>query len=827
MDTTAAPPTPIQSGGDRYEPHTFEAQWQERWEQTGLHRTGEDPGKPKFYCLDMFPYPSGDGLSVGHCHNYVPTDVISRFMRMRGYNVLHPMGWDAFGQPAENEAIKKGTHPRVSSTRYTQNYKRQLRLIGTSYDWDREINSSTPDYYAWTQWFFLLLFKRGLAYRASAAVWWCPQCLTTLANEEAPGGLCWRCGTPVVRKEMEQWFFKITEYADRLLEDLGTIDWPESVKTMQENWIGRSEGAEVVFEAEDGTRLPVFTTRPDTLFGVSFFVMAPEHPLVEHLTTDENRAQVQQYIEQSRRMSDIERQSTTREKYGVALGSYAINPINGQRVPIWIADYVLLTYGSGMVMGVPAHDTRDFDFARRYDLPIRVVISPPGWRGEDLDDAYTGEGLMVHSDQFDGTLASPDGKRAVVAALAERGSGRGTVNYKMRDWLISRQRYWGAPIPIVHCPVHGQVAVPDDQLPVLLPEMVDWQPTGNGRSPLESVPEFVNTTCPTCGGPAKRETDTMGGFACSSWYFLRFVSPHSTDAAFDAEKARYWLPVDLYVGGLEHAVMHLLYARFWTKVMYDAGLIAFQEPFAKYRNQGVVHAADGKRMSKSRGNVITPDIVVAKYGADALRLFELFIGPFDQNVNWTESGINGPQGFLRQVWEVVLHVPAPSDGPEDGTAALQRTLHKTIDRVTNDIERLHFNTAVSALMELRNAIHEARSQTVDAAVWQEVKETLLKLLAPMAPFIAEELWWRTGHTGSVHQQPWPTSNPSLVTDEVISFVVQVNGKLRDKIDVPVHASQDEIEARARDSKLAQPFMKGKRVVKTVYVPGRLVNFVVA
>jgi leucyl-tRNA synthetase len=823
---TFAPATAVATDVDRYEPRAFEASWEERWEQMGLFRTGESPDKPKFYCLDMFPYPSGAGLSVGHCHNYIPTDVISRFMRMRGYNVLHPMGWDAFGQPAENEAIKTGTHPRESTTRYTKNYKRQLRLIGASYDWEREINSSTPDYYQWTQWFFLLLFERGLAYRANAPVWWCPKDLTTLANEEAPGGLCWRCGTPVVRREMEQWFFRITAYADRLLDDLKTIDWPENLKIMQENWIGRSEGAEIVFHAEDGTPLPVFTTRPDTLFGATSFVMAPEHPLVERFTTEERRAQVRAYVEQTRRATEIDRQATGGTKTGVPIGSYAINPINQERIPIWIADYALLTYGTGMVMGVPAHDQRDFDFARQHDLPCNVVITPPGWQGETLTEAYLGDGVMVNSGEFNG-LPADEGKQAIVAKLATDSNGRAMVSYKMRDWLISRQRYWGAPIPIVHCPVHGEVAVPKEDLPVILPYVVDWEPTGTGRSPLENVPEFVHTTCPTCGEPAKRETDTMGGFACSSWYFLRFASPHAADVPFERAAADYWLPVDLYVGGLEHAVMHLLYARFWTKVMYDAGIIGFQEPFQKYRNQGVVHAADGKRMSKSRGNVVTPDSVVERYGADALRLFELFMGPFDQDSNWSDTGINGTYGFLRHVWDLALYADAPNEGSSDVTAELRRALHKTIQKVTTDVERLHFNTAVSALMEFRNSVLDARTKRVDPVFWRVLKETLLIVLAPMAPYISEELWHRLGHTDSVHLQAWPSYDPALVTDEVIEIVVQVNGKVRDRLALPVGANQADVEARARTSAQVRQFIDGKRVVKTVYVPGRLLNFAVA
>ena len=828
----AAGRAPEGGEAERYDPHAQQARWQAVWDQMGLDRVRERPGVPKFYCLDMFPYPSGDGLSVGHCHNYIPTDVICRFMRMRGYNVLHPMGWDAFGLPAENEAIRKARHPRETTAHNTANYKRQLRLVGTGYDWTREIDSSDPDYYRWTQWFFLLLFRRGLAYRAAAPVWWCPSCQTTLANEEVHNGLCWRCDNPVERREMEQWYFRITAYADRLLEDLRTIDWPESVKTMQENWIGRSEGAEVRFQAEDGTPLPIFTTRPDTLFGATFFVMAPEHPLVERLTAPERREEVAEYVGMARRVTEIERTSTVRTRTGVPIGAFAVNPVDGRRIPIWIADYVLPSYGTGMIMAVPAHDERDFAFAKSYDLPITMVVRPPDWQpGEELERAYTGEGPLLHSGRYDGT-PSFEAKRDITRDLEQRGLARFQVNYKLRDWLISRQRYWGAPIPVVHCPKDGLVPVPEAELPVPLPDLVDWQPTGSGRSPLETATDWVNTTCPRCGGPARRETDTMGGFACSSWYFLRFCSPRDEERPFDPAAARYWMPVDLYVGGLEHAVMHLLYARFWTKVMQDAGLVDFAEPFRRYRPQGVVHSplptvtgAVGKRMSKSKGNVITPDSVVQAHGADALRLYELFIGPFDQNLLWDTEGINGVDRFLSRVWDLCTRPYEGRTGEAD--AALLRRLHKTIQKTGDDIAEMRFNTAVSGLMIFVNELADAmRAGTLSTAAWRQCTDALILLLAPMAVFLSEELWHRRGGEGSVHQQRWPAYDPALAADQRVTIVVQINSKLRDRVELPADAGEEQV----RDAVMALPRvaeqLKGKQIAKVFYAPGRLINLIV-
>ncbi len=816
---------------ERYDPAQIETRWQERWEADELYRAVEDPNREKFYCLDFFPYPSGDGLSVGHCRNYIPTDVVVRFKRMQGYRVLHPMGWDAFGQPAENEAILKGRHPKETVPQYTSNYRRQLRLIGTSYDWSREVNSSSPDYYKWTQWFFLLLYRRGLAYRSSAGVWWCPSCATVLANEEVEAGTCWRCHSPVTKRDLMQWFFKITDYADRLIEDLDEIDWPERIKLMQRNWIGRSDGVEIAFGLDApgvGTKeMRVFTTRPDTIFGVTFMVLAPEHPLVEQITTPDRRDEVMAYVEQTRRTTEIERMSTEREKTGVFTGAYCKNLLNGDQVPIFIADYALATYGTGAVMGVPAHDQRDFEFAEKYGLPVKVVIAPAGYRGEPLTEAYVDEGTMVNSGQFDG-VPNAQGIEAIADFAERQGIGRRTISYRLRDWLISRQRYWGAPIPIVYCPKDGEVPVPEDQLPVRLPDMEEYRPSGTGKSPLANVPEFVNTTCPKCGGPAERETDTMGGFACSSWYFLRFTSPHEDSYPFNPEAMRYWMPVDLYVGGAEHAVMHLLYARFWTKVMYDAGIVPFREPFQRLMNQGVVHAPDGLRMSKSRGNVITPDSVVERFGADSLRGYELFMAPFEQNVAWSDEGVRGIYRWLHRIWSLVLEEPEHGSEQPDDAREMRRWTHRTMKRATEDLERLHFNTMISALMEFTNYLSRARETgPVDREAWSEATENLMLMLAPSAPYIAEEMWSRTGHEYSIHGQSWPTWDDELARMETFTLVVQVNGKLRERFDdVPVDISEAEAKEMALASPRVQAHTSGRAIDRVLFVPRRLVNIVV-
>lgn len=816
---------------EKYNPQKIEKKWRIIWEESKIYRTEETLEKPKYYCLDFFPYPSGDGLSVGHCKNYIPTDVFSRFKKMCGYSVLHPMGWDAFGQPAEQEAINKGIHPKITTEKYTANYKRQLSLIGTSYDWEREINSSHPDYYKWTQWFFLLLYKRGLAYRKKAPVNWCPTCLTVLANEEIEDGKCWRCGSEVTKRDLMQWFFKITDYADYLLKDLETIDWPEKIVLMQQNWIGRSEGIEFNLKVKNSEKtIPVFTTRPDTIYGMTFVVLAPEHPLINELTTQEFKNAVENYRKIAYQKSEIQRLALEKEKDGVFIGAYAINPMNNEEVPIYVTDYVLMTYGTGAIMAVPAHDERDFEFAKKYNLLIRVVISPPDWEGEELKEAYTGKGIMVNSDEYNG-LPSQEGIEKICNYLDNKGIGRRKVNYKMRDWLISRQRYWGAPIPIIYCDDCGEVPVPEEDLPVLLPDIEKCQPTETGESPLAKVQEFVNTFCPKCRKLAKRETDTMGGFACSSWYFLRFTSPHYKKGPFNPDKVKYWMPVDLYVGGAEHAVMHLLYARFWTKVMYDANIVNFREPFNKLLNQGMMHAPDGRLMSKSKGNVITPDEVVAEYSADALRAYELFLGPFEQDAIWSDRGINGVFRFLNRVWRLILKekplifTKRPSGGAEDISRQLQKMTHKTIKKVTLDFEKFKFNTAVAALMEYINFLYSSLDKKVLEEIWSETIDTLMLLLAPIAPFMTEELWERTGHKESIHIQPWPKWDEKLTYEEKFTLVIQVNGKLRDRVEVPVGISDEEMKKIALKSPNAQKFIKDKEIIKFVTVPNKLINIV--
>jgi len=820
--------------GDRqtsHRPHEIQPKWQKRWAETALYCTPgvEGNGAATFYCLDFFPYPSGAGLSVGHCRNYVPTDVISRFHRMRGAAVLHPMGWDAFGLPAENEAIDKGVHPRDSTRRYAANYKRQMNLIGASYDWEREISSSEPEYYRWTQWIFGLLYHRGLAYQALAPVNWCESCQTTLANEEVEDGACWRCHRPVTRRDLKQWFFRITDYAEELLQETERLDWPEHILAMQRHWIGRSQGVEFKMQVagHPDAAIDVFTTRPDTVYGMTFAVLAPEHPLVARITTPAQRAEVDDYVERARRLTEIERLSTERAQTGVWTGAEAINPVNGRPVPVYVADYVLMGYGTGAIMAVPAHDQRDYKFARRYGLPVVEVIRPEeGPWGHD--SAYEGEGIMVNSEPFDGQSSS-DGWQVIADAMERGGYGARAVQYRMRDWLISRQRYWGAPIPIVHCPECGPVLVPEEELPVLLPHMPDYLPRGDGRSPLSNLPEFVQTICPDCGGPAQRETDTMGGFACSSWYFLRFADPWYDRGPFNPEAVRHWLPVDLYVGGAEHAVMHLLYARFWTKVLADAGLISFREPFPRLRSQGIVHAADGKRMSKSRGNVVTPDEVVAEHGADVLRIHLLFMAPFDRNVIWDEEGIVGAERFLQRVWRLCqpgAGQTAAGQGTPRSEVELRRATHKTLRRVTEDVQALKFNTAVAAMMELTNTLGAHLEDRGPTPAFYEATGILILLLAPFAPHIAEELWARRGGAFSVHQQNWPAYDPALAADEMVTLVVQVNGKVRDRFEVPAGITDEQARAHALTSARVQEYLNGRQPRQVIIVPGRLVNVVV-
>jgi leucyl-tRNA synthetase len=817
----------------KYNPQEIEKKWQARWEADHIYEAHEASERPKWYALTMFPYTSGD-LHIGHWYAMAPSDVHARFKRMKGYNVLHPIGFDAFGLPAENAAIKHGIHPHTWTMRNVENMRRQLRSIGAMYDWSREVITCLPEYYKWTEWFFLKLYEAGLAYRAKAPANWCPQCKTVLANEQVVGeGVCERCGTPVIRKDLEQWFFRITKYADELLEFRG-IEWPERVKLMQRNWIGKSVGVEISFGLDvkgvSEKEIKVFTTRPDTIFGVTFMVLAPEHPLVAKLTTSEHKDEVRDYIEWTRGQTEIERLSTEKEKTGVFIGAHVINKLNGERVPIWIADYVLLSYGTGAVMGVPAHDQRDFEFAQDFGLPIKVVISPPRWSGQDLKEAYVEAGSMVNSGEFNG-LPSEQGKEAISDFMEAKGYGRRTISYRLRDWLISRQRYWGAPIPIIYCTKCGTVPVPEKDLPVLLPEDAEFKPTG--ESPLKYCASFVNTTCPKCGGHAQRETDTMDTFMCSNWYFLRYTSPGYDKGPFDDKKLAYWMPVDQYTGGAEHATMHLFYARFFTKAIRDLGLVKFGEPFTRLFNQGTV-VFGGTKMSKSRGNVVTPDEYVAKMGSDTVRAYLMFVGPWDQGGGWDDSGISGIWRWLNRVWNLVLE--EQKDGhltPTDQVTEyelhreLRRRTHRTIKKVSEDLEKFRFNTMIAALMEFTNYLAKVKEErSIAHSAWKETIDTLLLLLAPSVPHLAEELWEQTGHSYSIHNQSFPSWDEKMVVEEQFTLVIQVNGKLRDRVDVPVSIA----EAEARELALSRERVKahtGSRDIRDIiYVPGRLVNIVV-
>jgi leucyl-tRNA synthetase len=972
---------------NRYNPKEIEPKWQAKWAEDKIYEASEDPAKPKRYILEYFPYPSGAAMHVGHVRNYTIGDVIARHARMQGMNVLHPMGWDAFGLPAENYAIKTGISPQQAIAENTGKFKQQLTTMGFSYDWSREFASSDPDYYRWTQWFFLLLHKRGLAYRQESNQWWCPVDKTVLANEQVENGHCWRCGSEVEKKALKQWFFKITDYADRLSKDLDDIDWSESIKSMQRNWIGRSTGAEIDFKVDGHDEsLKVFTTRADTLYGATYMVVAPEHSILGTIVPASHRQQVENYQQKSRNKSDIERQETNREKTGVFTGAYAINPINDEKLPIWTADYVLGGYGTGAIMAVPAHDERDFAFARAFDLPIRQVVAPElgvrrenesfaeggssvvfdpktqkyafleiekngnialfaGGRneGEDLHEgilrelreesglthikeyeevctvyghyfhtlkeinrraratvllvvledtetvatqleehekfhpvwldaaevlakwqsseyhdydhyivalkqavgraielgydktsdpavfarsAITGEGVMVNSGPYDG-LETSEVREKIIAELETKAVGKEKVNYRMRDWLISRQRYWGAPIPMIHCPKDGIVPVPEDQLPVVLPELKSFEPSGDGRSPLANVPEFVHTTCPKCGGPAERETDTMDGFACSSWYFLRFADPHNKQQAFDRDKVKFWAPVDDYIGGAEHAVMHLLYARMWTKVMQDEGLIDFGEPFKALRNQGMILAPDGQKMSKSKGNTIQPDELIDQgYGADSIRIMELFIGPWNQSANWSVEGMGGSYRFLQRVWNLVQDYTS-AEKTEADSEDLRRAMHRAIKKVSEDLSEMGFNTAIAALMELTNDMYVAKKTVpMGASVWNDALTATVQLLAPFAPFIAEELWSQLGQEGSVHVSNWPVYDQKYLVTDTVTIAVQVNGKLRGTVEAPVDCDEAKAVELAQAEQKVAGQLQGKQIVKTIYVSGKLLNFVV-
>jgi leucyl-tRNA synthetase len=803
-----------------YDPTALERRWQERWAETELYKTDEDPEKVKHYALTMLPYPSGD-LHVGHWYAMTPSDTRARFMRMRGYRVFFPIGFDAFGLPAENAAINRGIHPYKWTMSNIENMRGQLRQMGAMFDFDSEIVTCDPEYYRWNQWFFLKFFEKGLAYRTEAPVDWCPKDNTTLAREQVigPDRRCERCGTPVIKKNLAQWLFKITDYAEELL-DFSKIEWPERVKTLQTNWIGRSEGAEIVFEVEVYGPVTVFTTRPDTLFGATFFVMSPEHPAVEEITTPERFDEVRAYVEKAGRMSEIDRTDVTREKTGVFSGAYAVNPANGERIPVYIADYVLMGYGTGAIMAVPAHDERDLEFARKYGIEIRTVIAPPDWDGAELDEAYAGEGTMVNSGPFDGT-PSEEGKEMVTAWLEERGAGRAAVAYRLRDWLISRQRYWGTPIPIIYCDSCGTVPVPEEDLPVLLPEDAEFMPTG--ESPLKLDPDFYNTECPKCGGPATRETDTMDTFMDSSWYQYRYLSPHYDEGPFDPERGKKWLPVDQYTGGIEHAVMHLLYTRFFTKVMRDLDLVHFDEPMLRLFNQGIILGEDAEKMSKSRGNVVNPQDFVRRYGSDALRCFLMFIGPWDQGGPWDGRGIEGVSRFLRRALSLVTG--GDSSGAQADVSELDRRTNRTIKKVTEDLEAFRFNTAIAALMEHTNYLLAIKGK-VGEERWKEALRTFVTVLAPFAPHHAEEMWAAMGEPYSVHERSWPTWDERLIAADEITLVVQVNGKLRDRIEVPAAITEEAAKELALSSARVRPHVEGRELKKSVYVPGRLVNLVV-
>ncbi|MBN1435277.1 leucine--tRNA ligase [Candidatus Fermentibacterales bacterium] len=819
---------------DPYDFRDIESRWKPHWQRLGLYLTGTEAGKRPFYCLDFFPYPSGAGLSVGHCKNYVPTDVISRKRKMEGYNVLHPMGWDAFGQPTEEYAIRTGIHPSLVTRKHTDTYRRQMKLIEAGYDWEREIDSSDPSYYRWTQHFFLLLFDRGLAYQDESDIWWCPECKIVLSNEEAAGGQCWRCEKDVTRKRMNQWYFRITSYADRLLDDLEGLDWPEGIKAMQRNWIGRSEGARLTFMvgAPDGQDLPmpVYTTRVDTIYGATFCVISPEHPLVGRITTRDRMAEVAAYIEGARLKSNRERMAASeKQKTGVFTGAFAINPYSGERVPVWVADYVLMDYGTGAIMAVPAHDERDHQFARSYGIPIIEVVAPGGVPQGVEEKATVADGVLINSGPFDG-LGSDRARARMTAFAEEKGFGTREVNYRIHDWMVSRQRYWGAPIPIIHCERCG--AVPDRNLPVVLPEVDSYEPDDTGRSPLARVEAWLRTKCPECGGPARRDTNTMAGFACSSWYFLRFASPHEEDRPFDPEAVRYWLPVDLYVGGAEHAVMHLIYARFWTKVMYDAGLVSFTEPFSVLRNQGMILGADGQKMSKSKGNVVTPDEMVERYGADALRLYILFIGPFGADLAWNEEGIAGTFRFLRRLWRLCLESGAAGGEAEEGDRRdpeLAFHLASTLRKVSEDMDGFQFNTAVAALMEFVNFLVSRSAGLEGNSGLRETLKQLLVLMAPMTPFISEELWHRLGFAesdeDSVHLQPWPLWREQDLALERMEMVVQVAGKVRARMSVPSGSTEEEIRGAALAQERIVELLGGREPARVIVVPGRLVNII--
>lgn len=814
----------------------MEKKWQDKWDHDGLYHADIDPTKPKHYALTMLPYPSGD-LHIGHWYAMTPSDARARYMRMKGYNVMFPMGFDAFGLPAENAAIKSGIHPMVRTRDNIVRMRKQMRSMGAMFDWRREMVSCEPEYYKWSEWFFIQLYKRGLAYRKLSPVDFCPNCNTTLAREQVWGDdrHCERCNTPVIKKDLSQWFFETTKYADELLNFEGT-DWPERLRTLQTNWIDRSEGASVVFHTVDGDPVEVFTTRPDTLFGATFMVFSPEHPLVEKITTPENSQAVADYKAQAARQSDIQRGALDKEKTGVFTGGYAINPVNQKRIPIWIADYVLMSYGTGAIMAVPAHDERDFAFARKFNLSIIPVFQPENnsmLDGATMQVAYIGDGEMINSADFNGTKINMEkgrknpGISAMIDWLEAKGIGKETVNYRYRDWLISRQRYWGTPIPMIHCEKDGWNPVPEDQLPVTLPEDVEWKPTG--ESPLKLHPTWAKTTCPVCGGPATRETDTMDTFMCSSWYHLRYLSAQYDQGPFEQKDYDYWMPVDTYTGGIEHATMHLLYTRFFHKAMRDMGITRGSEPWQQIRNQGMVLGEDNEKMSKSRGNVIAPDVLVERYGADTVRAYLMFFARWEMGAPWDSKGIEGSSRWIRRTWTLFTDdvVPSRQAASPESLRALRRKVHQTVRRVTRNFEQFEFNTIVSSLMELLNEMYKAREAgAVATREWAEAQELYLKMLAPIAPHIAEELWTEMGHAYSVHTQTWPQVDEEAAKEDEITIAVQVNGKVRERITVQAETDDETVKSIALSSEAVIRSLEGKEPKKVIVVKGKLVSIVV-
>lgn len=818
---------------NHYDFTEIEKKWQESWKEQDCYRVEAEENKSKYYLLEMFPYPSGN-LHMGHVRNYSIGDVVARYKNMQGFNVLHPMGWDAFGLPAENAAIQRGIHPAEWTWSNIEHMRGQLQALGLSYDWEREVATCHPEYYRWGQWLFLKFYEKGLIYKKKAPVNWCEGCQTVLANEQVKDGLCWRCDSVVAPRELEQWFIRITDYADVLLEDLDLLTgWPEKVKIMQENWIGRSEGAEIDFQVEGlEEKITVYTTRPDTIFGVSYMVLAPEHPLVAKLTRGTSYEQeVDSFIQRVKEQNEITRTNEA-EKEGMFIGKYVLNPVSGEKVPLWIANYVLMQYGTGAVMGVPAHDERDFTFARKYKLPIPIVIQPKGkeLKVEDMTTAHPAEGVLVNSGEFSG-MESTKALQAIIEFVEKQGVGKRKINYRLRDWLVSRQRYWGNPIPFIYCEQCGLVPVPEKDLPVLLPENVDFR-ANLGGSPLARTEEFVNTTCPKCGGQAKRETDTMDTFICSSWYFLRFTSPRYQESAFATKQANYWMSVDQYIGGIEHAILHLLYARFFTKVLADLNLLEAREPFANLLTQGMV-IKDGAKMSKSKGNVVDPDRIVKEYGADTARLFILFAAPPERDLEWSDQGVEGAFRFLNRVWrlvrdysERVAKVAEEISSLDSNDKEMIKAVHQAIKKVTEDLERFNFNTAISAIMELVNSLYLQKDKNQNVHLWKHSLKKLILLLSPFAPHLTEELWQAIGEKGSIHQEKWPEFNPEFIVEEEITIVVQVNGKVRDKITVAASLEEEELKAQALRSEKVQLALLDKTLAKVILVPKKLVNIVV-